>query len=83
MKIRPNKNPKQTSVVVEFDEFFFYTTSSDALAGDINQLAESFSARRLSYNMWEFVSREVADKFVFMYNLADYENKRKANRSKT
>jgi hypothetical protein len=77
MKIKPSKDHSRKNVVVEFDEFFFYTTCSEQIATDIDKLAASFAARRLAYNMWEFASQEVANNFVFMYNLADYENKRK------
>lgn len=74
MKIK--KLPNRRRVVLEFEEFYVQDDTSRVQI--IDQLSKEFNARRMAYNMWEFIDHETAEKFVFLYRLK-YENNRKAN----
>lgn len=65
MKIK--KLPNSVKVVVECEEF--YTISNDDRALALTELCERFSGRRTAYNMWEFGNIQLAEEFIFMYNL--------------
>jgi hypothetical protein len=69
MKIK--KLPNRRRVVLEFEEFYVRDDASRVAL--IDSLANEFNARRMAYNMWEFVDYAQAEEFVFMYRLK-YEN---------
>jgi hypothetical protein len=69
MKIK--KLPNRRRVVLEFEEF--YSNDDASRVKLIDSLANDFNARRMAYNMWEFVDYTTAEEFIFMYRLK-YEN---------
>jgi len=74
MKIK--KLPNRRRVVLEFEEF--YVQDDATRVQIIDQLSKEFNARRMAYNMWEFVDYKTAEEFIFLYRLK-HENNRKAN----
>jgi hypothetical protein len=74
MKIKNNK--KSRRVLLEFEEFYVQDDANRVQI--IDQLSKEFNARRMAYNMWEFIDQKTAEEFIFLYRLK-HESNRKAH----
>lgn len=74
MKIK--RLPNKRRVILELEELYVNDDSDRVRV--VDELSKNFEARRVAYNMWEFIDYKTAEEFVFLYRLK-HENSRKEN----
>lgn len=74
MKIK--RLPNKRRVILELEELYVNDDSDRVRV--VDELSKEFQARRVAYNMWEFIDYKTLEEFVFLFRLK-HENSRKEN----